>query len=126
MENEADTMPKGPLAGQIEGMRRISEDRSRYLDITAPGRVHHFISFADLLYWERFQILKDKHEISKGHLSSFSPIARFPAGISIFHYHATNIKVLSAVQDAMTIARQERSDDSRVNMLPLVFLHSSP
>jgi len=54
MENEADTMPKGPLTGQIEGMRRVSRDRSRYLDMVAPGRVHHFISLADLLYWERY------------------------------------------------------------------------
>jgi len=53
-ENEEDTMPRGPLTGQIEGMKRISYDRSRYLDMTAPGRVHHFISFTDLLYWERF------------------------------------------------------------------------
>lgn len=85
MENEADTMPKGPLAGQVEGMKRISMDKSRYLDMTKPGRVHHFISYADLLYWERFQLLKEKHEIAKGHLSSFSPIARFPKGISVFH-----------------------------------------
>ena len=53
-ENEKNTMPKGLLTGQIEGMKRLSSDRSRYLDITAPGRIHHFISFADLLYWERF------------------------------------------------------------------------
>jgi hypothetical protein len=125
-EDEMDTMPKGPLTGQIEGMKRISYDQSRYLDMTAPGRVHHFISFADLLYWERYQILRDKHEISKGILSTFSPIARFPKGISVFHYYATNFKVLNAVQDAMVIAKQERSDDSRVNMLPLVFLHSNP
>ena len=96
-ENEADTMPKGPLTGQIEGMKRISFDRSRYLDMTAPGRVHHFISLVDLLYWERFGLLKEKHEISKGVLTSFSPIARFPAGISVFHYFATNFKVLNAV-----------------------------
>ena len=126
VENEADTMPTGPLHNQVEGMKRVSTDRSRYLDITKPGRVHHFISLVDLMYWERFQLLKEKHEISKGVLSSFSPIARFPAGISVFHNFATNIKVLNAVEDAMTIAKQERSDDVRVNMLPLVFLHSNP
>jgi len=54
VENEADTMPKGPLSQQVEGMKRVSSDRLRYLDMTKPGRVHHFISFADLLYWERF------------------------------------------------------------------------
>jgi len=78
------------------------------------------------MYWQRFQLLKEKHEIAKGVLSSFSPIARFPAGISVFHYFATNIKVLNAVEDAMNIAKQERSDDVRVTMLPLVFLHSNP
>ena len=124
-ENEKNTMPSGPLSG-IEGMKRISNDRSRYLDITAPGRVHHFISYTDLLYWERFQLLKEKHEIYKGVLSTFSPIVRFPTGISVFHHFATNMKVLNAVQEAMMVARQERTEDTRVNMLPLVFLHSDP
>lgn len=54
MENEADTMPIGYLGELVEGMRRISSDNSRYLDVTKPGRMHHFISFVDLLYWERF------------------------------------------------------------------------
>ena len=103
-ENEKNTMPTGPLSG-IEGMKRISNDRSRYLDITAPGRVHHFISYTDLLYWERFQLLKEKHEIYKGVLSTFSPIVRFPTGISVFHHFATNMKVLNAVQEAMMVAR---------------------
>ena len=107
-------------------MRRISSDWSRYLDMTKPGRVHHFISFADLLYWERFQLIKEKHEIYKGTMTTFSPIARFPSGISVFHYFATNVKVLNAVEDSMTIQKQDRSDDARVNMLPLVFLHSNP
>ena len=95
-------------------MKRVSTDRSRYLDMTKPCRVHHFISLVDLMYWERFQLLKEKHEISKGILSSFSPIARFPAGISVFHYFATNIKVLNAVGDALNTAQQLGSDDPRV------------
>jgi hypothetical protein len=94
--------------------------------MTAPGRVHHFISFCDLLYWERFELLREKHEINKGIITSFSPIARFPKGISIFHYFATNAKVLSAVEEQMTIARQDSVDDVRLSMLPLVFLHSNP
>jgi len=88
-------------------MKRISSDWSRYLDITKPGRVHHFISYADLLYWERFQLNKDRHEISKGTMSTFSPIARFPKGISVFHHFATNVKVLHVVQDALQMARQK-------------------
>jgi len=108
-------------------MRRVSSDWSRYLDMTKPGRVHHFISYADLLYWERFQIIKEKHEVMKGIMSTFSPIARFPNGISVFHAFATNVRVLNAVQDSLQIARQSKStEDARINMLPLVFLHSNP
>jgi len=59
-------------------------------------------------------------------LTNFSPIARFPNNISIFHFFATDQRVLNAVQDAMQVAKQERSEDVRVNMLPLVFLHSDP
>ena len=125
-ENEIDVLPKGPMTKQIEGMKRLSADWSRYLDMTKPGRVHHFISYADLLYWERYQVNKDKHEISKGTMSTFSPIARFPSGISVFHYFATNAKVINTVEDSMQLAKQNRSDDVRVNMLPLVFLHSNP
>lgn len=125
-ENESDTMPKGPLYNQVEGMKRISTDRLRYLDMTRPGRVHHFISFVDLLYWERFQMLKEKHEISNGLISSFSPISRFPNGISVFHHFATNVKVLNAVQDAIQLAKQDNREDSRIQMLPLIFLHSNP
>jgi len=124
-ENETDVLPTGVL-NMVDGMKRISSDWSRYLDMTKPGRVHHFISYADLLYWERFQVLKERHEVSKGIMSTFSPIARFPKGISVFHYYATNVRVLNTVQDAMQIAKNNRQDDSRVNMLPLVFLHSNP
>lgn len=125
-ESEADVLPKGPLHGQVEGMKRISSNWSRYLDMTKPGRVHHFISYADLLYWERYQTLKDKHEISHGIMSTFSPISRFPNGSSVFHFFATNVRVLNAAHDAMQIARQNRSEDPRIKFLPLVFLHSNP
>jgi len=103
-ENESDVLPKGPMHSSVAGMKRVSSDWSRYLDMTKPGRVHHFISLADLMYWERFQTNKDKHEISKGIMSTFSPIARFPAGISVFHYFATNVKVLNVVEDTMNLA----------------------
>ena len=124
-ESEKNTMPTGQLSG-IEGMQRISNDRSRYLDITSPGRVYHFISYTDLLYWERFQHLKEKHEIYQGDLSTFSPIVCFPNGISVFHHFATDMKVLNALQEAISTAKQEWTEDTRVNMLPLVFLHSNP
>lgn len=42
-------------------------------------------------------MLKEKHEIQNGVLSTFSPIARFPEGVSVFHTFATNVKVLTAV-----------------------------
>ena len=54
IESKEDTMPKGQLIGLVENMKRVSKDCSRYLDLTAPGRIHHFISYTDLLYWERF------------------------------------------------------------------------
>ena len=126
MENEADTMPKGPLKNLVPGQKRISEDRSRYLDLTAPGRIHHFISLADLLYWERYQNYKEKHELARGKMTTWSPIARFPNGISVFHWLATNVKVLEAVRDAMNVAKGENREDQRINMLPLLFLHSNP
>ena len=107
-------------------MKRVSFDRARYLDLTHPGRIHHFISFTDLLYWERFQLLKSQHEIARGKMTTFSPIARFPNTISVFHYFATKPQVLTAVRDAMQVALNERRDDARVKLLPLVFLHSSP
>ena len=111
MENEADTMPKGPLKNLVPGQKRISEDRSRYLDLTAPGRIHHFISLADLLYWERYQNYKEKHELARGKMTTWSPIARFPNGISVFHWLATNVKVLEAVRDAMNVAKGENRED---------------
>lgn len=94
-------MPKGLFNSQVEGMRRVSSDWSRYLDITKPGRVHHFISYTDLLYWERFQLIKEKHEVHRGIISTFSPFARFPKGISVFHSYATNVKVLKTVDEAI-------------------------
>ena len=123
-----DAMPVGSLghAFVVGGMKRICTDKSRYLDMTAPGRVHHFISFADLLYWERYQYLRDLHEIHKGIVSNFSPIARFPQGSSVFHMFATDVKLLSAVKETFVQQMRERTDDSRIKMIPLVFLHSNP
>ena len=65
MENEVEAIPFGSLGNvsAVGGMKRICTDNSRYLDMTKPGRIHHFLSFTDLLYWERYQYLKDKHEI---------------------------------------------------------------
>ena len=100
LENEADSLPVGSLP-QMEGIKRISFDRQRYLDLTHPGRVQHFTSFTDLLYWERFQQLKSQHEIARGKISSFSPLARFPNTISVFHCLATKPQVLSVVREAI-------------------------
>ena len=126
LETEADALPRGPLNYSIRNMRRISSDRSRYLDITRPGRIHHFISYTDMLYWERFQKIKSKHEVSKGVITTFSPFARFPKGISIFHHFATNTKLLNVVDDAIQIQKQAQTTDQRILMLPLLFLHSNP
>ena len=39
---------------------------------------------------------------------------------------ATDVKVLDAVRDAFIDSKREGSDDSRIKILPLVFLHSNP
>lgn len=42
--------PRQVLINQVEGMRRVTSDRAKYLDIIKPGRVHHFTSLTDILY----------------------------------------------------------------------------
>lgn len=66
IKNVPNVISNGSNGGfaNIGGMKRITTDRGRYLDMAAPGRVHHFMSFVDLLYWERYTILKEMHEIS--------------------------------------------------------------
>ena len=86
----------------------------------------HFISFADLVYWERYQTDKLTHELSKGKLTSFSPIAKFPKGISVFHYYSTNEKLLKTVEEYYELALAENNGDKRINLLPLMFLHKHP
>ena len=57
-------------------------------------------------------------------MTRISPFARFPNNISIFHVFATNVKVLEAVNDAMT-TNLTNPEDPRVTMLPLMFLYKS-
>jgi hypothetical protein len=80
-----------------------------------------------MLYWERFQNNKANHELSRGKVTTFSPIARFPRGMSIFHYYATNQQVIKTFEEAMNLAMQEKgNDDKRIKMMPLMFLHRHP
>ena len=96
--------------------------------MTHPGRLQHFISFTDLTYWKRYEDNKESHELARGKLSSIAPIARFPDGISVFHYFATNVKVLDAVENTLSSRASlgGADSDARYSMLPLLFLHSDP
>ena len=68
------------------------------------------------------------HELNRGKISNFAPVARFPDGISIFHVYATNVKVLEAVNNSIIAHKQASGnvEDPRIDMLPLMFLHSDP
>ena len=89
-----------------------------------PGRIQHFISFSDLLYWSRFQNQQDDHEITRGRISRMSPFARFPTGISVFHMYATNLNVLRSMENF--IRQKIQSGNKRYALLALQFLHSDP
>ena len=94
IENERDWCPKLELKDFLHGQLKVQEDCAKYLELTKPGRLQHFISYSDLTYWVRYELNKDAHELSKGKLTSIAPVARYPAGISIFHVYATSVKVL--------------------------------
>lgn len=119
-------MPHGALKHTVPGQKKVNEDKSKYLDLLVPGRIQHFISYMDLVYWDRFQHDKVHHELSKGKVTSFSPIAKFPKGISIFHYYATNEQVIKTFREAMELALNEKKDDKRISLMPLMFLHKHP
>jgi hypothetical protein len=119
-------VPHGALKHTVAGQKKISEDRQSYLDLLCPGRIQQFISLFDLTYWERFQTDKTRHELSKGKVTSFAPIARFPRGISIFHYYATNLQVIKTFENALELALSEKRDDKRITLFPLMFLHKHP
>ena len=103
VDSEGDLQPNGfkNYQSMLSGQRRISADHSKFLDLTKPGRLHHFLSFTDVTYWQRYQEDKERHELMKGKVSTFSPISRFPKGISLLHFFATNVKLLNDVQDAI-------------------------
>ena len=106
-ENEGDLVPHGPLKNTVSGQKKISEDMMMYLDLLHPGRVQHFISLIDLLYWERYQTDKTQHELTRGKVTTFSPVSRFPEGKSIFHLFATNEKILDTFRKACDLAMSE-------------------
>jgi len=91
-----------------------------------PGRVQMFMSLSDLIYWERFQIDKQNHELTRGKVSTFAPISRFPKGISLFHKYATTHQVIKTFANAYELERAAKLNDKRVSMFPLIFLHQHP
>jgi hypothetical protein len=124
VENESDWCPDFELVNFLPGQKKVQEDHSKYLELTHPGRLQHFTSYCDLTYWKRYEEKKESHELEKyGKISRMSPFARYPKGISIFHVFATEVKVLEAVYDKLVQGADP--DDSRLTMLPLMFLHRS-
>jgi len=99
--NQGPIIPEGELFGCVPNQRRVSADRLKYLDVTSPGRLHHFFSFADLLYWERFELEEKSHELSRGKVTTLTPFTRLPKEITLFSKFATNSKILRAVADAI-------------------------
>jgi hypothetical protein len=59
-------------------------------------------------------------------VTTFAPIARFPKGISIFHYYATNLQVITAFENAYELEQGAKKDDKRIQLFPLIFLHKHP
>ena len=128
IENEGDWCPVGELKNNITGQRKLQEDNTKYLELTHPGRIQHFISYSDWTYWVRFEQSRGQHELQQGRVSSISPIARFPSGISVFHTFSTNVKVLESISNFISQQKHlaVNKNDARIHMLPLLFLHSDP
>ena len=98
--DDPNILPSSVIVGQVEGMKRITSNRSLYLDLIKPGRIHHFCSVTDLLYLQRYVEHKERHEISvKNVITDFSPLVRFYNGSSIFHHFAADTKLLKVVTD---------------------------
>ena len=128
IENERDWCPSGELKKNVQGQRKVQQDGRKYLELTHPGRIQHFISYTDWTYWVRYEQSRDQHELQRGRITQISPIARFPDGISVFHTFATNVKVLDAINNFISQQKHlaANQEDARIHMLPLMFLHSDP
>ena len=85
--------------------------------------MHHFNSFCNILYWQRYIDQKDAHEIDQGTIQNFSPFVCFFKGNSIFHHFAADIKLLTTVTDCI---EDKSSKDPVLKMIPSLFLHSNP
>ena len=55
IENERDWCPALELRNHVVGQKKVQEDKSKYLELTHPGRIQHFISYSDLTYWVRYE-----------------------------------------------------------------------
>lgn len=84
------------------------------------------MSLSDIVYWERYQTSKTSHELFKNKVSTFSPISRFPNGISIFHFYATNLQLINTFANVYELERGVKKDDKRIELFPLIFLHKEP
>jgi hypothetical protein len=46
--------PRGQFYDYAAGQKCVSDDQTKLLSKIKPGKLHHFYSFFDLLYWKRF------------------------------------------------------------------------
>lgn len=95
----------------VQGDVRLSCDKRFLLDFNCPGRIHHFTSYLDLVYWDRYERSQKNHELRSGKISTFSPFIRFTKGMSIFHQFATNPQVLSNISSAIMDMKKKDPDN---------------
>lgn len=67
--------------------------------------------------------MKGKHEISRGKMTALSPLTRFPKGMCLMHFFATNVPVLQTIRDVINQVIADHPDDARTKLMPLLCLH---
>lgn len=70
--------------------------------------------------------MKEKHELSRGRIATLEPFTKFPKGISILHQFATNVKLLTTLRDAIILLQNDKPDDPKSKLMPLLVLSRHP
>jgi hypothetical protein len=114
--------PLGILKPVASGQKRVSDDLNAYLDLTKPGKIHYFTSIKDIEYMQRYKSQPQKHELSKGKISSISPFIRLYDGISVLHEKADDIKIIETMERAILYNTKDEEGDPSDELLKLLFL----
>ena len=69
IENERDWCPSGELKKNVQGQKKVQQDGKKYLELSHPGRIQHFISYTDWTYWVRYEQSRDQHELQRGRIT---------------------------------------------------------